>query len=235
MLFLVSLYVSITSFPSCSFFWGYRNKKRVLQRSNPWIVVRLRFQQVAIEHVNEKRKGGTKKGRRSWKPKDVAPEGACWVKFSIRALKARGARINTRWQGNGREGAPRIQIPCSLSLSRNYRPSKVALPVLPRHFSRATGGAHTKFHVSCVILLPKILPFRLLVVRALPPLPTALLEGALNYVRNKQHRMLPTNSRASSQYILGVTKRFPWLNRARVLADFQDFVSCFEFRAFVNR
>lgn len=123
---------------------GYRNKKRILQRSNLWIVVRLRFQQVAIEHVNEKRKGGTKKGRRSWKPKDVAPEGACWVKFSIRALKARGARINTRWQGNGREGAPRIQIPCSLSLSRNYRPSKVALPVLPRHFSRATGGGRTR-------------------------------------------------------------------------------------------
>lgn len=120
---------------------GYRNKKRILQRSNLWIVVRLRFQQVAIEHVNEKRKGDTKKGRRSWKPKDVAPEGACWVKFSIRALKARGARINTRWQGEKVRRAYKFPARCRFLVITGQ--AKLPCPSSPAIFrEQLEGGAH---------------------------------------------------------------------------------------------
>lgn len=62
------------------------------------------------------------------------------------SFNARGARINTRWQGNGRESraASAYKFPARCRFLRNYRPSKVAPPPLAIFREQQGGGAHTR-------------------------------------------------------------------------------------------
>lgn len=172
-------------------------------------VLRLRFQQAQQGCVNEER-GRERHEKR--KKKEVGPEGAgSRMKFSIRALKARGggshkyAMARETWGG---KVAHKFSSRCRFLVITDQAKFLVLRPTPVIFRERTRGNEIPRF---LRYFAPKNTPVPSSCRTNSPPsLSTALLEGALNYVRNKQHRMLATNSRASiSQYIPGVTKRFP--------------------------